>query len=1068
MHIVNRCYCLAILLVLAIGASTVRAQIEAAAETEAREIFKSLFGQEVAQVTKTSSTVDDVKLAGKLLDAVGTSRDQPELMALICEKAYDLGRKNSNGYDVALEAMGVLASKSPKKKAQCLEKVVSLHQLRYAKSSRADRPEIALTLANAMINACDANAQAGNIAAAKSLCMRASRLAVTARLPLKNALQAKYKELVAAERAVRRIAGYEARLKADPSQITAREALINIYLVEKNDPAEAAKWLNEDCDERLRTYIPLAAGDITSIAESTLMEMGDWYKSLAASAQPVSKGGLLLRSLGFYETFIEKHTTADMARTKAVLAVTRVKADIKKYGAKVPEKTTIVTTGQFSGVSRKASVLYPQTIAGLKAWTVEPRAYIGRFYDVEFSKDSSQLITAGQDGAIRFWDIETGKLLRVLMGHDGDVRTLAWSSDRKILASGSGDKTVRLWDLETGKVTNILRGSTAAVFHLAWSPDSMMLACAGSAAKSVGLWSVKTGRTAGNLKLTNSIRTIAWGPESIVLATATEDGLVSLWNARTRRPYGHYPLDPYKSKSSRSGVKYHRVNAMAWSPASTKVLAVAISTGKVKLWKSRTKKTFIRTMMPINRDSQGRNAIGHPSCIEWSPDGKALAVSDSAGFVWFWNPATGKMSHKFRDSTSQYTSVSRIAWSPDGNLVATASSDAASNLIEAETGEVARKIRSTLVSGVIRPQFSAGGKLMAYPCDDKTIRIWDIEKCKQVSAIAVPSKAQPAGALRWSPDAARIAYFARDNYTSTVRVLDVKSGVITSNLAVGGNDLIWSPDSSRIFVSQSRPGEGKIGKIQVWDVATSKALFALSNKKISSHYGLRISPDGKMLASTASRGRVFLWSLAQQKIMRAIPADEQSIRCIAFSPDSKKLASCGSEKIVKIWSVETGKPLFGFQKHESEVYRVDFSPDGTKLVSAGSYGYVGVWDLATGKNTAWFRAPNWQVRWMKDSKTLAAANKSGVYFYNASKGTRKASYRPLPKGLGVLISAGGHYSGPEGVEEHLIFQAVGLSGQSTLTQKEFTERFGWKNDPSKIKLLETSDKSSLGPVSPLK
>ncbi|MDP6543891.1 MAG: WD40 repeat domain-containing protein [Phycisphaerae bacterium] len=1051
---------MAILLVLSIGASTARAQTEAVAETEARETFKSLFGQELDQVTKTSSTADDVKLAGKLLGAVGTVRSQPELMALICEKAYDLGRKNSNGYDVALEAMGVLAASSPGKKAQCLDKVVSLHQLRYARSSRADRPEIALTLANAMINACDANAQAGNIAAAKSLCMRASRLAVTARLPLKEALRAKYKELVAAERAFKRIAGYKARLKADPSQITPREALINIYLIERNDPVEAAKWLNEDCDERLRTYIPLAAGDIIAVAESTLMEMGDWYKSLAASAQPISKGGLLLRSLAFYEKFLEKHTTLDLARTKAVLAVTRVKADIKKYGAKVPEKTTIVTTGQLAGVSRKASVLYPQTIAGLKAWTVEPRTYLGRFYDVEFLKDSSQLITAGQDGAIRFWDVETGKLVRVLMGHDGEVRTLAWSSDRKTLASGSSDKTVRLWDPVTGKVTNILRGSTAAVRHLAWSPDSMMLACAGSAAKSVGLWSVKTGRTAGNLKLTNSIRAIAWGPESSVLATATEDGLVSLWNARTRRSYGHYPLDPYKSRSSRSGVKYHRVNAMAWSPASTKVLAVAISTGKVKLWKSRTKRTFIKTMMPINKDSQGRNAIGHPSCIEWSPDGKALAVSDSSGFVWFWNPTTGKMSRKFRDSTSQYTSVSRIAWSPDGNLVATASSDSASNLIEAETGEVVRKIRSTLVNGVIRPEFSSDAKLVAYPCDDNTIRIWDIEKCKQVSVITVPKGALPAGALRWSPDSARIAYFARSNYTTTVRILDVKSGVLTSNLAVGGNDLVWSPDSAKIVISQSRPGEGKIGKIQVWDVATPKALFSLSNKKISSHYGLKISPDGKTLVSTASRGRVFLWSLADQKIMRAIPADEQSIRCIAFSPDGKKLASCGSEKIVKIWSVDGGKPLFGLRKHESEVYRVAFSPDGTKLVSAGSYGYLGVWDLATGKNTAWFRAPNWQVRWMKDSKTLAAANKSGVYFYNAAKGTRKASYRPMPKGMGVLISAGGHYSGTPGVEKNLIYQAVGLSGQSTLTQEEFGQRFGWKNDPSKVKLLETSDKSS--------
>jgi WD40 repeat protein len=1052
---------IAVLLVASAAPASAASVVPAAAETEAKAAFKSLYGQEIAQVMKTSATADDVKLAGKLLKAVGAVRNQPELMALICEKAYDLGRKNSSGYDIALEAMGVLAARSPGKKHLCLDKVVNLHQLRYAKSRRADRPEIARTLANAMINACDANAQAGNIAAAKSLCMRASRLAVTARLPLKETLWAKYKELVAAERAVKRIAGYKANLKADPSQIATREALVNIYLIEKNDPAEAAKWLNEDCDERLRTYIPLAAGDITAVAESTLMELGDWYKSLAVSAQPVSKGGLLLRSLAFYEKFLEKHTTSDMARTKAVLAVSRVKADIKKYGAKVPEKTTIVTTGQFSGVSRRASVLYPQTIAGLKAWTVEPRAYLGRFYDVEFSKDSSQLVTAGQDGAIRFWDVETGKLVRMLMGHDGDVRTLAWSGDHRTLASGSGDKTVRLWDPATGKVTNVLRGSTASIRHLAWSPDSMMLACAGKEAKSVGLWSVKTGRTAGSLKLTNSIRNIAWGPESNGLATATEDGLVSLWNSRTRRPYGHYPLDPYKSSSGR--FKSHRVNAMAWSPASTKILAAAFSTGRVKLWKSRTKKTFIRTMMPMNKDSEGRNMIGHPSCIEWSPDGKALAVSDSSGFVWFWDPAAGKMSRKvqIRDDSSNHTSVSGIAWSPDGSLVATVSSDAASNLIEAETGEVVRKIRSKLIGGVIRPQFSADGKLMAYPCDDNTIRIWDLDNCKQASVIAVPSGAEPAAALRWSPDAARIAYFARSHDRTTVRILDVKSGVATLNLAVGGNDLIWSPDSSKIIVSQSRPGEGKVGKIQVWDVAGSKALFAMSNKKISSHYGLKISPDGKTLASTASRGRVFLWSLSKQKVVGAIPADEESVRHIAFSPDGKKLASCGSEKIVKIWSVKTGKPMASLQKHESAVYRVEFSPDGSKLLSVGSHSYLGVWDLATGKNTAWFRAPNWQISWMKDSKTLAAANKTGVYFYDASKGTRKASYRPMPKGMGVLISAaGGHYSGPAGVEKHLVYQAVGLTGQSTLTQEEFGKRFGWKNDPSKVKLFETSDESS--------
>ena len=1052
----NRCPYRAILLLLAIGASGVRVQAETPAETEAKATFKSLYGEEVARATRTSSTADDVKLAGKLLDAVSTSRDQPELLALICNKAYDLGKNNSDGYDVALEAMSVLSTSSPDKKPQCLDKVVSLHQLRYTRAKLADRPAVAGMLLDALIDACDANARVGNIAAAKLQCMKASRLAVTARLPQKEALQAKYKELVAAERVVKRIAGYKARLKADPSQTAVREALINICLIERNDPAEAAKWLNEDCDERLRTYIPMVAGDINTIAETTLMELGDWYKSLAASAQPASKGGLLIRAMTFYEEFIEKRTASDLDRTKVLLALTKVKADIKKYGAKVPAKVATAAGAQFSGVSRTASVLNPPRIPGLKAWTVEPRAYLGRFNDVEFSKDSSQMITAGGDGAIRFWNVETGKLLRVLMGHDGEVSTLAWSSDRKTLASGSSDKTVRLWDPVAGKVTKVLKGSTAAVSHVAWSPDSTRLVSVGRRSSTVQIWSLRSGRIAGSLKVTDGVRTIAWGTESGVLATGSDDGNVSLWNVRTGRPYGHYPLDQYKYKGK---IRAHRVHAMAWSPTGTKILAVGFSNGKIKLWKPRTK-IFTKTMMLESKESRGRSRTTSPNWIEWSPDGKTLAVSDYGGYgglVWFWNAATGKMIRKVKDGST----VRRLAWSPDGKLVATTVDDSTCSIIESETGEVTRKIQSNRLSGAACPDFSADGKFMAYSCSDKTIRIWDIEKCQQASVISFPSNLKYITAIKWSPGATKIAVLAHEH--GAIRIVDVKSGVVATTLGSEYSrlyGLAWSPDSSKLFASEGARKKGGIGKIQAWDVGTSKVLFSLSDKNISSHYGLAMAPDGKILASTASSGRVHLWNLADQKLIRTIPADQRSVRGIAFSPDGKKLASCGDEKIVKIWSVDTGKPLFGLQKHESGVYRVDFSPDGTKLASAGRYGSLGIWDLATGKNTAWFRTPNWQVRWMKDSKTLAAADKSGVYFYDASKGTRKISYRPMPNGMGVLISAGGHYSGPAGVEKHLMYQAVGLSGQSTLTQEEFAKRFGWKNDPSKVKLFETIAKPS--------
>jgi WD40 repeat protein len=1052
--------CLAILSALAVGVSAVGLAADSTAATDAQATFKSLYGPEVAKAMRTATTVDDVKLAGVLLEAAGASRNDPALLKLICDNAYDLGKRSSAGYEVALEAMDVLSANAPSSKAECLDKVVGIHQLRYTRSRLADRPAAAGVLLEAMVAACDANAQAGNIAAAKLQCMKASRLALSARLPQKEALQAKYKELVAIERSNKLLAGYEARLKADPSHIASREALINIYLIEKNDPVTAAKWLNEDCDQHMRTYLTMAAGDINAIPEPTLMEMGAWFGSLAANAQVAHKGGLLIRAQTFYQSFISKHKDADVARTKAMLALGKIQADIKKYGVKVPAKTAIAAV--FSGISRKALVHNPTKIPGVKTWSVEVRDYLGDFNDVEFSKDGAQLITAGQDGAIRFWDVETGKFVGMLMGHDAGVKSLAWSKTRTTLASGSSDKTIRLWDVVAGKTTQTLKDSPDSVYHLAWSPDSLGLA-SGGRSSSVQVWSVRSGTIAGSLSITYYLRGLAWGQVG-VLATGSSDGNVSLWNVRSGKEYGHYPLDQYKSSSKSRKLKAHSVGALALSPLNSKLMAVCFSSGTVKLWKTGTR-IFPQVMKPVSKDSKGRNRIGYPSCIDWSPNAKMLAVGDSGergGDVRFWNVSSGTQRHKV--DAHGGSSVYNVTWSPDGKFVATASSDATSSIIDAETGEIARKIQANRSRGAARPDFSADGKLMAYSCRDKTIRIWDIEKARQVSVITTPSKSKYITVIKWSPDAKKIAFLAYDS--STVHLLDVKSGVVSAALTGKGgrlNDVVWSSDSAKILVSESAPWRQSTGKIQTWDVATGKVEFILSQKEIGSHYGLAITADNKILASSASGGKVHLWDLVAKKRLRVIPADQRQVRCLAFSPDGSTLATCGEEKTVKVWSVSTGEPLFGLQKHESEVYRVAFSPDGTKLVSAGKNGYLGVWDMSDGENVAWFRGSNWQVRWMKDSKTIAAASGSGVYFYNGSNGALKGSYFPMPENQGVLISSIGHYSGTVGVEKHLVCQALTASGQLTLSLEEFTTRFGWKNDPSKIKLIETieaDDKSA--------
>jgi WD40 repeat protein len=151
---------------------------------------------------------------------------------------------------------------------------------------------------------------------------------------------------------------------------------------------------------------------------------------------------------------------------------------------------------------------------------------------VAYSPDGRTLAAGGFGGAVRLWDVATGRNVAVLAGHTANVPALTFSRDGRILASGSWDGTVRVWDVagvDHPSHRYTLAGHAALVWSVALSPDGTTLASAG-ADGTVKLWDPATGRERCTLVgHDHPVYAVAFSPDGRILASRDGGGTIRLW-----------------------------------------------------------------------------------------------------------------------------------------------------------------------------------------------------------------------------------------------------------------------------------------------------------------------------------------------------------------------------------------------------------------------------------------------------------------------------------------------------------------------------------------------------------
>lgn len=219
-------------------------------------------------------------------------------------------------------------------------------------------------------------------------------------------------------------------------------------------------------------------------------------------------------------------------------------------------------------------------------------------------------------------------------------------------------------------------------------------------------------------------------------------------------------------------------------------------------------------------------------------------------------------------------------------------------------------------------------------------------------------------------------------------------------IALSGNTIAWSPDSSFLAVGSS----DKIFIFETRNFNVFKILRGRVNNVTSEVTSIAFSPDGKFLLSGHQSGWIFIWSTENWENVKAPWGmawilNSGLVPCIKFSPDGKLIASGDWDNRVIIWNTKNWRKIKYFtgsipsaemNKVGSiwksillQIRSIDFSPDGKLLATGGNDRKVHIWNTSNWNNIENLTEPeHWvsSVAFSPNGKFLAAGDHEGNVF----------------------------------------------------------------------------------------
>jgi WD40 repeat protein len=371
-----------------------------------------------------------------------------------------------------------------------------------------------------------------------------------------------------------------------------------------------------------------------------------------------------------------------------------------------------------------------------------------------------------------------------LEGHTDLVIALDWAADSRRLITSGEDGTARVWEVDDAGTREVVTLSTAesAGIYAAIAPDGSRVITGDNVISAVRVWDVTTNGDAevANLPTARDFVAAAYLPDERVIASSGE-AAATVWDVTTREPV--MTLDPIPDSGSVSllAVTDRGEHAALGRFFEDHITARDVATG---------------AMLFEHRFGTGITAA------DWHPDGEHLAIGTYRGSVEFFD-ATGAAVDEFDVGADEV--VVGLAYVSDGRRIAAGhiregQPGGTVGFYDAATGDLAHEIafdgpQVTSVSADV------AGERVAVSLSDGSVVVVDVETGRELQRFSAGSGVSVQTAF--SPDGAEIATGGGDG---SVRLFDVATGderLVLLGHSATIHSVSYNADGSRLVTASS-------------------------------------------------------------------------------------------------------------------------------------------------------------------------------------------------------------------------------------------------------------------------